>query len=576
MKRILSFLTIAFPLIFFAAAALCAVQGDEEYLKARECYGALKGPSANTANRASWEHCVSLFEGVSKQFPQTERGGQALFTAGRLRAEMYGKFKKLADVDTAIAILNQFIRQYPKSTLTDDALYTIARFRREPLKDDDRARRAFTYIVENYPNGDMASKARSELGSLGGAKSDAQASAGESLIKSGARDDSDSASPFSGEMAGPQNTSLLTAIEIGRAEGETSVSLMLTRRAAYSLKFSSEGVRTGSPPRLDMLLAYTKAAGSLGKDYAVTSPYLSRVMVKRDLLGGGIRLVFEMKHNAGYEVRSQGESIVVHFKQASGVDAPPPRSTTEGAKVRTLGKAVKEPASKDKKFVIVIDPGHGGSDTGALGPGGLMEKGIALSVAKKLASTLKEGLDAKIHLTRSDDSTLTLEDRNAIAVSKKADLFISVHANASTDKKMSGIETYFLNNASDRAADKLAKRENRAARKKLSAVEHILSTMLQNYDAAESELLASDVQKSLMGRMGKKYTGVRNRRVRSALFYVLVGAKCPAILVETSFISNPREAARLRDHRYQADLAKSIAEGVQKYIRSADHRMVKL
>ncbi len=141
---------------------------------------------------------------------------------------------------------------------------------------------------------------------------------------------------------------------------------------------------------------------------------------------------------------------------------------------------------------------------------------------------------------------------------------------------MSGIETYYLNNASDAAAGKLAKRENKAAKKKLSQVEHILSTMLQNYDTAESEVLASDVQGSLMSRMGKRYEGIRNRRVRSALFYVLFGAKCPAILVESSFISNPREEKRLKDHDYQEELARSILDGIQKYVSSTDRRMVRL
>jgi N-acetylmuramoyl-L-alanine amidase len=171
-------------------------------------------------------------------------------------------------------------------------------------------------------------------------------------------------------------------------------------------------------------------------------------------------------------------------------------------------------------------------------------------------------------LTRSGDKTLSLEARDSFAVKKNADLFISIHANASTKRNMSGIETYYLNNATDRAAQKLASRENRASKKKVSDVEHILSTMLQNVDTVESRKLAIKVQGSLMKRMKKKYPGVKNRKVRSALFYVLVGAKCPAILVETSFISNPREEKLLRNKYYQDHLSIAIADGVKRYMRT--------
>jgi len=173
----------------------------------------------------------------------------------------------------------------------------------------------------------------------------------------------------------------------------------------------------------------------------------------------------------------------------------------------------------------------------------------------------------RVYLTRWRDKTLSLERRNRYAVSKKADLFISIHANAAKSRRMFGIETYYLNIASDRAAQKLAARENRAARRRLSSVEHILSSMLQNYDASESRSLAISVQKNLIKEISRKYSRIKNRRVRSALFYVLVGAKCPAILVETSFISNSREERRLRNALYQERIAKAIADGVRYYIK---------
>lgn len=220
----------------------------------------------------------------------------------------------------------------------------------------------------------------------------------------------------------------------------------------------------------------------------------------------------------------------------------------------------------------MIDPGHGGKDAGAIGPKGTKEKDVALAISKKLVREVRKKTGASVYLTRSGDKYLLLEDRDSFAVSKKADLFISIHANASEKRNMTGIETYYLNNASDKAAERLAARENRASGKKLSDVEHILSTMLQNYDSEESRRLADNVQKSLVRRMSKNYPGVQNRKVRSALFYVLVGAKCPAILVETSFISNPRDEKRLVNGNYQDHLAIAITEGLRGYLKArADH-----
>ncbi|MFH0799968.1 MAG: N-acetylmuramoyl-L-alanine amidase [Pseudomonadota bacterium] len=555
---------------FTASAALGVGGAEEEYLKAKSCWGELKVTPAKARERKAWEHCVGLFEGVHKRYPEGERGAQALFSAGRLMVEIYGKFHKDEDVQAAIKFFNQLVRDYPKDSLADDALFQIGRLRRDPLKDDDRAKKAFEYIVANYPNGDMVAKAKKELESLGGAASgdEPQAAAddeeGQTKAPAGQKDNS----PFDNTVAGPRLGAILNSIEVNKGEAATTVSLVLDRKAAYSLDFTPLGPHTKSPPHLDVLLTYTKPGPAIVKEMSVGSVYLAKIEVKKSLLDGGTRLVFQMAPDAAYDVQSKGEKITLRFKPAGSPDLAP----------AIKGKPVKKVAAplKGKVMAIVIDPGHGGSDTGAIGPSGLKEKDVALAISKRLAAKLKEAMGATVYMTRDSDATLTLEDRNAFAVAKKADLFISVHANASESRKMSGIETYFLNNASDAAAAKLAKRENRATKKKLSNVEHILSTMLQNYDAAESELLASDVQKSLTARMGRRYEGIRNRRVRSALFYVLVGAKCPAILVESSFISNPKEEKRLKDRVYQAELAGSISDGVQKYFKSGERRMVKL
>lgn len=550
--------------IVLPAFAHAASDVEESYLKAKACAAEFKVRPEKAADHKAWERCGALFEDVARKHPSTDRAPQALFNAGRLHIEAWRKFQTPADVTEAIRAFNDMVRDYPQSTLADDALFLIGRLRHNPLHEDERARVAFAYIVENYPTGDMAVKAKAELKALEKAAPAAPPAAAEKEPPASAAD---------GGMAGPRLHAVLHAIDVKGGEGETAVALSLSRRAAYTMEYVEPGVRTGSPPRLELLLSYTDPGASLKKEIAVSSPELAKIKVKRNLLSGGVHLTFELSPETSYAVSARGGQITVRLKRGEGKapspPAVPPEPTPQKKPTVRAGRAALP-------FVVVIDPGHGGSDTGAIGKNGTMEKDVTLGLSARLARELSDSGEFRVFLTRTDDRTLALEERNAVALRKKADLFISIHANASPNRRMSGIETYYLNNASDRAAEKLAQRENRSARKKLSDVEHILSTMLQNYDAAQSQLLAADVQRSLMARMGRRYKGVQNRKVRSALFYVLVGAKCPAILVEASFLSNPTEEKRLRQGPYQRDLAISIAGGVRRYVQSGDRRMVSL
>lgn len=215
---------------------------------------------------------------------------------------------------------------------------------------------------------------------------------------------------------------------------------------------------------------------------------------------------------------------------------------------------------------IVIDPGHGGSDTGAKGPKGTKEAVVSLQIARKLAAELKKDLGVKVLLTRTSNRELSLDERNQFANQHQADLFISVHANASTIRKARGVQTFYLNNATSEASSRLATAENKVIGKPLDLSSRILSTMLQNANTDESRVFAQTVQGSLVGSLSEYYSGVEDLKVATALFYVLVGVKAPSILVETSFISNPTEELRLNDTGYQWAVAKGITAGVKKYL----------
>jgi N-acetylmuramoyl-L-alanine amidase len=217
---------------------------------------------------------------------------------------------------------------------------------------------------------------------------------------------------------------------------------------------------------------------------------------------------------------------------------------------------------------IVLDPGHGGKDPGAIGPNGAAEKDIVLSIAKKLAARLKNEMGVEVVLTRKDDRFIPLEDRTAIANNEDADLFISLHMNASVNPEARGIETYYLDNTTDEAAVRLAARENSTARKNISDLQFILSDMTQNMKLEDSITLAHRLQGSLVGGMTKVIGDVRNLGVKKALFYVLVGAHMPSVLVEMFFITHRTEGRAMTQDSAQDAMVDALMDGIQKYSQS--------
>jgi N-acetylmuramoyl-L-alanine amidase len=220
---------------------------------------------------------------------------------------------------------------------------------------------------------------------------------------------------------------------------------------------------------------------------------------------------------------------------------------------------------------IVIDPGHGGRDYGA--PGylkGVYEKNISLKVARRLAKKIRKKLNCEVTMTRNSDRNLTLEERTAIANTKNADLFISIHTNASRDRRAFGIETFFLNLATDNDAILVAARENATSTKNISDLQSILSDLMQNAKINESSRLAVHIQGSLKNHLRKYYSRIKSKGVKQAPFYVLLGAQMPAILIETAFISNSRECKRLVNEKYQDRMCDAIVKGIQAYVRETN------
>ena len=225
--------------------------------------------------------------------------------------------------------------------------------------------------------------------------------------------------------------------------------------------------------------------------------------------------------------------------------------------IRTLGLRIGK---------IVIDPGHGGHDTGTIGPNGLLEKDLVLDVSKRLGKLLEGRLGADVVFTRRDDTFIPLETRTSIANQEEADLFVSVHANSSRDRDARGVETYYLNFTSSPEALEVAARENAEADKSIHELQDLVKKIALKEKIEESKEFASDVQQSLHSGLAAKSAAIRDRGVKKAPFVVLIGANMPSILAEISFISNPVDEKRLESSDYRQRIAESLYRGIARYV----------
>ena len=234
-----------------------------------------------------------------------------------------------------------------------------------------------------------------------------------------------------------------------------------------------------------------------------------------------------------------------------------PSSSGQRSLIRALGLKIGK---------IVIDAGHGGHDTGTIGPNGLMEKDLVLDVALKLGKILEDRLGAEVIYTRDDDTFIPLETRTAIANKEQADLFISIHANSSGDPAARGIETYYLNFTSSPEALEVAARENAVSQKSIHELQDLVKKIALKEKIEESREFALDVQKSLYGGLVVKSPGIHDRGVKKAPFIVLIGANMPSILAEISFVSNPTDERKLKTNEYRQRVADSLYRGIFKYV----------
>ncbi len=321
--------------------------------------------------------------------------------------------------------------------------------------------------------------------------------------------------------------------------------------------------RLPSPERLYIDIRNAKIVKEIQRNYVIENSILKTIRV--GVNGNIVRIVFDLnteEYKFNFLNLQDPARLVVEFFQI------PDQKNTKSK--------VLLPLIKRK---VVIDPGHGGHDPGAVGRNGLYEKDVVLDIALKVRDIIiKEYPLCEVILTRDKDIFIPLDERAAIANRSSADLFVSIHVNASPNRKARGIETYILNWTDDEEAMRVAARENAISLKKMRQVQNELGVILASLEREakrdESVKLASYVQNSLISEIKPKHPEVNNLGVKQALFYVLVGAKMPSILVETSFISNADEEILLADEAYRQRIARAIASGINSYFREIPQQRI--
>lgn len=351
----------------------------------------------------------------------------------------------------------------------------------------------------------------------------------------------------------------------------TRVMLDLSQEVRFVVRSLKAEPSKRLPARIYVDMADTRLALSSREPLAVEDGTLQQVRVGQ-YSNDVVRVVLDLDEMRAHHVFVSAEParLVIDIAGRGGsgklpiLQKPAKAEVTASAR-RAASERPETPVPVSALRKIVLDPGHGGKDPGAIGVGGVAEKDVVLSIARKLARKLRQELGVKVILTRSDDRYVPLEDRTALANQEDADLFISLHMNASPNSEARGIETYYLDNTTDEAAIRLAARENRTSRRNISDLQFILSDMMQNMKLEDSITLAHRLQGALVGGMSRVMADVRDLGVKKALFHVLVGARMPSVLVEMAFITHRDEGAAMRQERYQDAMVNALFEGIQRY-----------
>ena len=557
LSLVVSLLFVSFPQELYASSNSARVYLE----KARACKEKLYGSAAKKKYRHNWERCIRSHEKVYKGFPSTDEAVYAKLGAGELWTYLYRYSSKDSDIDTAISLYRELVKHHQDHRLADDAQYRLGEIFYKYKKDPMQAYVEFLKVEVKFPNGDMRARATKMMNEL-------ERVLGKRLVAEEQR---------KRETAEKKQLILVKDIRHWSTPSYTRVVVDLGSEVIYRKHLLKRDPSLRKPRRLFVDLLNAR----ISKDIESSIPIKDGLL--RSARAGQydkrtVRVVLDIDNMEGYKIFHLYDPfrIVVDVRGKERLSKP--------GKQIVAQKAPDQPkqSKKDEKGIslakqlglgvkrIIIDPGHGGKDPGALGKNGIKEKDVMLKLAKILADRVRDDLKCEAILTRTSDTFLPLEDRTAIANTKKGDLFISLHTNAHRDRRVNGIETYILNIALDEDAMNLAARENATSTKNIGDLQMILNDLMLNTKINESGRLAQFVHKGLMKELRKGYKRVNSRGVRQAPFYVLIGAEMPAVLVEVGYITNKIENGRLCSPAYLNRTADGIVKGIGSYIKDME------
>ncbi len=554
----------AFLISFFLTSSVSyASQADKAYQSAKQGYSKLQKSQKLKKSSHNWEKAIQNFEAFIDKYPKDSRVAGAMLTVGELYERLYERSKKSEDINEAIETYRTLAKKFPKSPLADDAVFRTGEIYLKYKKNREAAYIEFDKVMRKYPKGNMAAKAAGRVKELS-----AKAKAEEPRKRQ-----TNEASDTSRDYIHVNN------IKYWSTPDYTRVVVYADSKVSFKETFLKE--KDGDqPPRLFLDISGSKLNRELMQPISINDGLLKAARAGQFDLNT-VRVVLDIESIDSYKIfaledpyrividvsgeKREGESDQIGqiisksdkaFKPATAVVPVAKKPEPNPSLAQQLGLGIKR---------IVVDPGHGGHDPGAIGYGGMKEKDVVLDVGRRLRKILTEELGVEVIMTRDTDIFIPLEERTAIANTSGADLFVSLHCNASRNKKAGGIETYSLNFATDEESMMLAARENATTTKNISDLQAILNDLMLNSKVNESSKLARYVQSSLLDILFDNGDRPKDRGVKQAPFYVLVGAQMPSILVEMSFITNKEEARKLSDEKFQRTVAESIADGVRKY-----------
>lgn len=562
-----AFLGCTILLVFAGTAYAPNNEAGRTYAVACQRFSELKRSHTKKKYRTYWLDCIRTFELIEKKYPDSPSAADACFARAAAYHELFEFNKRPDDGDTAIQASARCQSSYPRHSRAPEALFRIVSLTKEYKKDRSSAEKTYEKLAALYPESIWKDKAGGKLG-LNGASS--AEPAGKRTVRS---------------SSSSQGT--VTGVRFWSGGAYTRVVIDMDRQLAYRtselknpdrLFFDMEKARLGDGVKQEPL---TINDGIL-KQVRLSQHDPDTVRIVLDLAS--------LKNYRAFPLKSHDRLVIDINGDLSGPASRPANGETDtGARGDRLkdhpGAGKEEDDSGNDKLslseqyglkvkTIAIDAGHGGHDPGAIGKRGLKEKDVTLDIAKRLAVLVKERLKCNVVMTRDRDTFVDLDARPAIAMTKKADLFVSVHINANRKRKARGIETYIQGlKASDRDSMATAARENAMTSRKLSELEDILKGLAMGSNDDDSIELAHAVQTSLVGNLKPVQPHVADLGVKRAFFYVLINTEMPSILAECGFISNPDEEKLLRKPEYRQRLAEALFQGIKKYVEGRSQRV---